>query len=75
MRVKIGAGASQARLEDAQVLRKARQKFISMVSTIPIDPPLDERLKKSNMGFNHKAITRMLMPAKHLARFDADMDT
>lgn len=45
-----------------------------MVSNLPVEPALDLAVKKSSMGFHHRAITRILMPAKHLADFDADMD-
>jgi hypothetical protein len=45
-----------------------------MLSTIPVKPEVDEGVPKSSLGFNHLAITRLLMPAKHLARFDKDMD-
>jgi hypothetical protein len=45
-----------------------------MLSTIPVKPEVDKGVPKSSLGFNHLAITRLLMPAKHLARFDNDMD-
>jgi hypothetical protein len=45
-----------------------------MISTIPVKFEVEEGVPKSLLGFNHLTITRLLMLAKHLARFDKDMD-
>jgi hypothetical protein len=68
----LTAAASQARSDDASMLRKQYRDLVKKASQLPIHPPFDSEMKKSGLGYNHPTTTRLLLPAKLQAEYDAN---
>ncbi|KAG8220348.1 hypothetical protein J3R82DRAFT_3443, partial [Butyriboletus roseoflavus] len=69
----ITKGMSEQRSTDLGTLKHTVLTYV-MLDHKPLDPPISKKEDKSDRGFNHPQIARMLCPCKKLDVFDEDPD-
>ena len=71
--VQIARGMSEQQSTDLGAVKHAGLSYL-MPNHEALEPPIGKKVDKSDRGFNHVQLARMLCPHKKLIAFDKDPD-